>query len=695
MSDEVVQKHHKPLTFKDMASQQPGEQREAFDLDVFRVDPQRNIIAGPSGETVIEPKIMAVLLMLVARPGEVITRQEFIDSIWSEEYSGDESLTRAISHLRRELGDTRGVHTHIETVPKIGYRLIVHPRPASTGAKRGNRRRLLWAGAAVVLAAALTLFLVIDRMEEEPLAKGAAKQAPVVLAVLPFESQSRATEDVFVARGLADELLSALSQSRSISIIAGNSSIRFRGDDNQDLSELASELNFSHIVDGSVRRSPDGLRVSVHLIDVGTGLVVWSDVLDRPESEIYLIPKIAAAAIQNALGVDPIETSTRITPPDPLAYETYLQALALLRARSDWPLARAIQYLEAVVEKDPSLSEAWATLAIARLNIIVTQTRPGTGDPGFRNVDPPDRLQAARREANAALAIDPGSIDAMLALAIIDYRERADTLAETESRFRRLLDMAPNHPNVNLRMGMVLMEVGRARESLRYWKKAHALDPLSTLAGTFYAEALIHVGHIEEANAIIEEGIYDGFKRSYVRLTMSLLEDDFQGAREFFTGVGDNLVFWMGGLTESADADLDRPDTSRMSRLLDRLVTVAERGDSTVDHEIASDLTRAADEGLILHYYAFQLLAAAGLNDAAFDLARERISLDDMFFRTVLLKPAFRSGRHDPKVMELFEATTQLDYWLQTSNWPDFCAEPELPYDCEEVARQFRENLQP
>jgi Tfp pilus assembly protein PilF len=237
-----------------------------------------------------------------------------------------------------------------------------------------------------------------------------------------------------------------------------------------------------------------------------------------------------------------------------------------LRARSDWPLERAIKYLEAVVEKDPSLSEAWATLAIARLNIIVTQDRPETGDPGFRNVDPPARLQAARREANAALAIDPGSIDAMLALAIIDYRERANTLAETERRFRSLLDMAPNHLNVNLRMGMVLMEVGRARESLRYWKKAHDLDPLSTLAGTLYAEALIHVGHVEEANALIDEGIYDGFERSYVRLTMFLLENDFQGARDLFTGLEDNVVVWRSGLTEAADADHDRPDTARMRR---------------------------------------------------------------------------------------------------------------------------------
>ena len=367
---------------------------DTFDLDVFRVDPQRNVIAGPSGETIIEPKIMAVLLMLAARPGEVITRQEFIDSIWSQEYNGDESLTRAVSHLRKVLGDARGVHTHIETIPRVGYRLIDHHRPAEAGAKWGNRPRLLGAGVAVVLAAVIASISVVNWMEKEPVDQAAARQASVVLAVLPFDSQSGVTEDVFLAYGLADEILSALSRSRSISVIAGNSSFRYRGDDKKNLEALARELNISHVVDGSVRRSPDGLRVGVHLIDVGTGLVVWSDVLKRPESEIFTIPRVVATAVQAALGTDPIEASARTTPPDPVAYETYLQAKALLRETSDQNLARAVEYLEVVVETDPSLSEAWATLAIARLNMIFVQ--PVTEKSGFHSADPPRRLQGRK-----------------------------------------------------------------------------------------------------------------------------------------------------------------------------------------------------------------------------------------------------------------------------------------------------------
>jgi len=241
-----------------------------------------------------------------------------------------------------------------------------------------------------------------------------------------------------------------------------------------------------------------------------------------------------------------------------------------------------------------------------------------------------------------------------------------------------------------MRMGMMLNEVGRAQEALPYLKKAYDLDPLTTIAGLLYTGTLFNTEHIEEANLVIEKGMYDGFELSCGRLTTLLLANDFQSAREMLTGFESNFLVGSGSLEKSIVSG--NPNFTRMSLLLARLLTVAEQGDSAMDPTIDSDLVQAADEGLLLHYYAFQLLAAAGLNDAAFNLAKERISLDDIFFRSVLFKPAFGTARRDPRVMELFDATTQLDYWLQTGNWPDFCADPKLPYDCEEAARQFREN---
>ena len=138
--------------------------------------------------------------------------------------------------------------------------------------------------------------------------------------------------------------------------------------------------------------------------------------------------------------------------------------------------------------------------------------------------------------------------------------------------------------------------------------------------------------------------------------------------------------------------DVGSPRAIRLTRLIAQLVASAEQADTSIDQTIGSNMLRAAEDDLIPVPWVFQLLAAAGQDDSAFDLARERISLGEVWYRELLLMPAFGAGRRDPRVMELFEATGQLDYWLQTGKWADFCTDPELPYDCEEAALQFRES---
>jgi len=692
MSDGAARLCRKRFICSNMASQQQGKKTKTFDLGEFRVDPRRRAITGPSGETRIEPKVMAVLLMLAGRPGEVIMREEFIDSIWAREYGGDESLTRAVSHLRKIFGDANGIHTHIETVPRSGYRLIGQDGPTGMGARPGNQRRLIAAGVIVLFVVALASIFLAGRIGDETPDRTVAGPGSVVLAVLPFDSQSEESKDINLALGLADEILSVLSQSSSISVIAGNSSFRFHGDSKKDLEALTRQLNISHIVDGSVRRTQDSLRVSVNLIDTGTGLVLWSDVVTRPELEIYTIPKVVGTAVQTALGLESIEAGRRTSPPNPKAYETYLQMKALLKLPWGPNLSIAMTGLEEIVEMDPGFSEAWATLALTRLDILMAQP---PGDSGLPNVDPPRRLQAARRDANAALAIDPGSIDALLALEIIDYREHATSLIETVNQIQSLLARAPNHPKANLRMGLMMTQVGRFQEAARYLKRAVELDPLANFPGAFYTDALLSCGRMEEARAFMEaRNVYQMYQRTYAGLTMRLVAGDFQGARDFLAVLDRDVLFGRHELIEIENVNADSPNTTRLSLLVSRLVTAAEQADSSLDPTIASDLVRAADEGLLLHFYVAQWLAAAGLNEAALDIARERIALGDAFFREsgIVMKPAFRTARRDPRVMELFDVTGQLDYWLESDNWPDYCTDLELPYECKETARQFREN---
>lgn len=658
---------------------------EPFELGEFRVDPKRRAITGPAGEISIEPKIMAVLLMLSARPGEVITRQEFIDSIWATEFSGDESLTRAVSQLRKILDDGRGKNTYIVTVPKTGYRLTSKQDSASPG---GTKRRRLGAGAFLVALLAVLIaawvYYEFQHTADDTLVPPADK-ARVMLAVLPFDIQGGTAEDEPLAFGVADEILSALSRNPSIAVIAGNSSFQFQGDRKKDLATLGQQLNVNYVIDGSLRRSPRGLRVGVHLIDTGSGLVEWSDVVTRPEDEIYTIPDEVAAAVQAALGKEPVARFPRRAAPDPAAYEAYLYAKFLLRLPFGENLAIAMDQLERAVALDPGLSEAWATLAITRVRLFSEgPDRPAPGAAVWS-----EQLQAAQREAENALAVDPESVEAALALILIDYRKQTDSLVETDSRLQSLLAKAPDHPKLNFRTGTFMGAVGRFDEAVHYLGRALALDPLAVLNTALYADSLVCSGRTDEALAIGKAlGGDESFQRTYTGLIMNLLAGNFPAARGGFTNLGPNDVFIAQGVVTVPSLKVDSLNTQRLSRLVVRVIDVAEGGDASTDPTLASDLIKAANEGLITHFYVAQLLAASGLVDEGLDLAMQRLAEGDTLVREsgILLRPAFQQARQDPRIFALFEETGQLDYWLQTDSWPDFCNDPDLPYNCREAA---------
>ena len=669
--------------------EQWADKSNPFDLGEFEIDPRRRSVKGPNGETMIEPKVMAVLLMLCEHRGEVVTREQFLDAVWSREYGGDESLTRAISQLRKIFGDVKGVHTHIETVPKTGYRLVnksEHPESTPVRSKRKGMFVLVLVALAIVIA---MLAQLVPSDEEVVDSTASIGKATITIAVLPFDIQTASDEDQSLAFGVSDEILSALSRSPSLSVIARNSSFQFQGESKKDLAALGKQLNISHVVDGNLRRAEEGLRVGVHLIEANSGKVVWSDVVSRPETEIYSIPPEVASAVQTALGVDPAENRRQSYMPDPEAYQLYLHAKSLLSFRITANMDAAIGMLESAVGLDPVLVEAWETLAMTRIEYLFGQ---GPGENGSPNRDPFQRHRAARQDANAALAIDPDSIQARLALVILDNIEQRATLAETIGRMRSLLARAPNHPDVNRRLGMLTGGVGRFEEAAHYLGRARALDPLTFLNSALYSDVLLSGGRTEEAMSIVRaQGAYEYWQSYYTGLIMNLLWGEFESARRAFTNLGPSHVFFGDGVHQLPSVNVESDNTRYMSSLMARLIDIAEQGDTAVDPQLPEDLILAADEGLISYFYTAQLLAAAGFNDTALELVDERYTANDHMVREsgILLRPAFRAARQDASIMQWLDRTGLVDYWVETDEWPDFCADPALTWDCKLVAQAY------
>ena len=193
----------------------------SFRLRDRLVTPQRNSITGPEGETGIEPKIMAVLCVLAGEPGRVFTRAELIDRVWGTEYGADESLTRAISHLRKALGDTRGEPLVIETISKRGYRLLpsalAEPdtKTQTPQAPPRNRRALIVA-AGVTAIAGIAGGLLLERIS--PGRDTAVPPGGIAVIVLPFNPVKREAADTSLATALTVDLVGALARDKRLHV---------------------------------------------------------------------------------------------------------------------------------------------------------------------------------------------------------------------------------------------------------------------------------------------------------------------------------------------------------------------------------------------------------------------------------------------------------------------------------------------
>lgn len=652
-----------------------------FSLANLQVNPGADAVSGPKREASLEPKVMAVLVRLAETPGELVSRREFTDSIWATEYGGDESLTRAISLLRKVLARVGAQGVAIETIPRKGYRLVVKPSAGRAGDAKGVRRPLL------LLAILVLAFGVLAaRWWSSRVAPPTAASPDPVIAVLPFDSQSPVDEDRYVAEGLADEILSALTRTGDVSVIAGNSSFRFRGEDKKDLARIVDELKATHVVDGSVRRASDTLRLGIHLVDTGTGLATWSTVLERPVDEAYTVPDLVARELLGALGRSRISGGQPGAPAGSSAYLAYLEALAQSHQGGD--VMKSLSLFEDVAAQSPTFPEAWAKLALTRLEIALA--RPGPATTGASNRDPDQRLEQAREEAHRALALDPDLTDAHLALAIIDYRARRLSLKEAERRFREVAAEAPNHPNANMRLGMMLAELGRYREALIYLGRAFEIDPLAIWPASLYMQYSLEAGALDQAQQVLYGGRFPWYPSSYTRLIWLLSVDDLEAARDWLAGAREAGHFTFHLYVDAPFPGLEKPQRQRLLELFERLVQVEANGDPASDQSLPRDFVRASDDGLILHAYTAQMLGAVGFREPVHDLVMARLAVDDLFFRGFLFRRSLKHLRADPGVMAWFDATTQLDYWLETDRWPDFCADPALPYDCQEEARRFK-----
>jgi serine/threonine-protein kinase len=333
-------------------------------------------------------------------------------------------------------------------------------------APRGHRR------VARAVAIGLTLLLLaLGGFAALRWAKPLRAAPPASTAVLPFVDLSPGKDQEYFSDGLTDELITTLSEVPGLRVPARTSSFQFKGQ-NPDVREVGRRLDVGSVLEGSVRKSGNRLRVSVQLVSVKDGYQLWAESYDRDLADVFAVQEEVARAIVSALRVrlTPTKDSALAARPtaDLQAYDLYLKGRYAWNQRTGTSLLEAVRYLEQAVARDPSFSRAWAALADAYLLVVPYS---GTGSVA-------EAWEKAQAAAQKALALDSTSAEAYTALGY------GNTIygwnwAAAEANFKRAIAADSNYANGHHWYGDFLAGRGRLEESLEEMSRAHRLDPLA------------------------------------------------------------------------------------------------------------------------------------------------------------------------------------------------------------------------
>jgi adenylate cyclase len=333
--------------------------------------------------------------------------------------------------------------------------------------------------------------------------------AGISIAVLPLANLSGDTTQEFFSDGMTDEITSALAKVRDLRVVGRSSAFQFKGQ-YKDLRAIGRALSARYLIEGSVRKAGDRVRITAHLAEAESGTQCWSEIYDRELRDVFAVQEdIAhsiAAALHVPLGLKHGESlvSSRTSHLD--SYQDYLRAKALVRARgpreSGGPLTQATKLLEQVVARDPNYAPAWAVLAQAYSLIpAFSPTQVGAPIEEFRRRIA-ESLIKAENAAARAIKLDPSNADGYIGLATV-YTFRRQFIP-AEDLFKKALSLDPANPDALQIYSVALATAGRLKDALPLRLRLRALEPFVPVFNAFTAQVLWLNGQDDAAIAMLE-----------------------------------------------------------------------------------------------------------------------------------------------------------------------------------------------
>jgi TolB-like protein/Flp pilus assembly protein TadD len=405
----------------------------------FEVDLKASELRRAGARIKLQPQPFKVLVMLADRAGEVVTREDIERQVWGSEthVDFDLSLNYCIKQIRSALKDDAETPQFIETLPRRGYRFIAS----------------------------------IERRERSP------RKARAMLAVLPFGNLTGDPNQEYFADGMTEELIGQLGRLRPdrLGVIAFTSARRYKNT-TKAIDQIGTELRIDYIIEGSVRRSGNRVRIAVQLIEVSDQTHLWAEAYNHTLDDIIIIQTDVAERVAASLTLELLPDSTKARVPaatgDLIAYEAYLKGQYYWSKRTEEGLTKALRYFHITIERAPDYVPAHVGIADV-YNISAY----------YSNLPPGKAYERSQLSINTALRIHPGCAEAYASLAYSKLLYEWD-FAGAEKAFRHSLELNPNHAPAHYWYALYLAAMGRDDEALRQIGLALELDPLSLVINT-------------------------------------------------------------------------------------------------------------------------------------------------------------------------------------------------------------------
>jgi len=527
--------------------------RGCYLLGEYRLEPEKRLLSCREQQVHLAKRPLQVLLYLIEHHERIVSRAELLERFWDGKDVYDETLGKAVSAIRKALGDRKGDPHFIETHWAGGYRYIgpleeqplpsepftveiertrgievaieeiecqpavpeekpvtQFPLPAKTlslSAPPLSRRAM-----ALVLALAVIVLsgFILSTARRHAASAAGETAPPRSIAVLPLRNLSGDPANDYLSDGMTESLISALSKINGLKVISRNSVFTFKGTE-IDPREAGRRLGVATVLEGSLRRNGDRIRVDARLVSAADGRVLWaSDTYNHALGDIFTVEDEVARGITSGLllklsGQQQEQVAVKPTT-NAEAYQAYMRGRYFLEQRSPEGLSKARDYFEQAIRIDPSFALAYAGLAYYYCMAVW----------GF---DPrPQELMAKGHEAAAkALALDDRLAEAHVAMGLVTR-----DWAQAEREYQRAIDLDPSDAEAYHRHAYSLVYLDRGDEAIADIKRAQELDPLSVVMNVDVGEILIDVRHYDQAIEALKKAIEMDPNRSYAHFDLAV-----------------------------------------------------------------------------------------------------------------------------------------------------------------------------